>query len=50
MTEKQWIALACTVIALQVFLAVWWLPQKWQACQKLYNSTPAQIICLSSNG
>jgi hypothetical protein len=24
----------------------WWLPQKWHACQKLYDNKPAQVMCL----
>jgi hypothetical protein len=39
------------VVLFLIFIAVancWWLPQKWQACQKLYDNQIAQIICLSS--
>ena len=39
--------IACVFIA--VATAIWWLPQKWQACQKLYDNRPAQIICVMSN-
>jgi hypothetical protein len=28
--------------------SAWWLPQKWQACQKLYDNRPAQIFCFGS--
>jgi len=24
----------------------WWLPQKWHACQRLYDNKPAQVMCL----
>ena len=35
------------VLVLIAFVAygAWWLPQKWQGCQKLYDKTPAQIVC-----
>jgi hypothetical protein len=39
------------VVLFLIFIAVancWWLPQKWQACQKLYDNQIAQVICLSS--
>jgi hypothetical protein len=39
------------VILFLVFVMIancWWLPQKWQACQKLYSNSLAQAICLSS--
>lgn len=29
--------------------AIWWIPQKWQACGKLYDNLPAKIICLNSD-
>jgi uncharacterized membrane protein YcaP (DUF421 family) len=29
-------------------VAWWWLPQKWQACQKLYDNRPAQILCFGT--
>jgi len=41
--------------AIAVFLvliiagAAWWYPQKWQACQKLYDNFPAQMICFSKD-
>ena len=25
--------------------AVWWLPQKWEGCTKLYDNRPAQVFC-----
>ena len=39
------------VITLLIMLAVawWWLPQKWQACQRLYDNRPAQVFCLGAN-
>jgi len=27
----------------------WWLPQKWQACGKIYDNLPAKIICFNSS-
>ena len=45
MTPRLAIALAL-ILALQITAAAWWLPQKWQACQRLYNSMPAQTFCL----
>jgi uncharacterized membrane protein YhfC len=26
----------------------WWLPQKWQGCQSIYENRPAQIVCFLS--
>lgn len=37
------------VLALQLAVAVWWIPQKWTACQSLYTSRPAQLFCLISS-
>jgi uncharacterized membrane protein YhfC len=36
------------VLLIMIAGAWWWLPQKWQACQKLYDNRPAQIICMGS--
>jgi len=33
------------VWVLIIGVSVWWLPQKWQGCTKLYDSRPAQIFC-----
>ena len=46
--ERITVAAAVLVLVLMTASAWWWLPQKWQACQKLYDNRPAQIICLSS--
>jgi hypothetical protein len=48
MTPRIAAALAL-VLALQITAAAWWLPQKWQACQKLYDNHPAQVFCLLSS-
>lgn len=38
------------VLLLMTATALWWLPQKWQACERLYDNKPAQIYCfLTSN-
>ena len=34
------------LIAVAVCYA-WWLPQKWQACGKLYDNTFAQMMCFT---
>ena len=34
---------------IQVVLGAWWLPQKGQACTKLYDNVPAQIICFAND-
>ena len=34
------------VLLLMVATAWWWFPQKWQACERLYDNKPAQIFCL----
>ena len=42
-------AIAAVAILLIMFVgAWWWLPQKWQACQKLYDNRPAQVFCLGA--
>jgi hypothetical protein len=42
-------AIAAVAILLIMFaFACWWLPQKWQACQRLYDNRPAQIFCLGA--
>jgi hypothetical protein len=45
--------LQLAAILLVIFFAIggyiWWIPQKWEACGKLYNNLPAKIICLDSN-
>jgi hypothetical protein len=38
-------AIALTLV-LMIAAGWWWLPQKWHACQKLYDNKPAQILCL----
>jgi len=47
--DDKFVAAFMAAILLIVFaVAWWWLPQKWQACQKLYDNRPAQIFCLGA--
>jgi hypothetical protein len=47
--EDRFYAAFMAATLLIVFAAAWWwLPQKWQACQKLYDNRPAQIFCLGA--
>lgn len=39
---------AFVILALVIIQAWWWLPQKWQGCQKIYDNRPAQIMCFLS--
>jgi hypothetical protein len=39
----------CIALAGQIMFAAYFLPQKWKACQKLYDSRLAQIMCFTSN-
>jgi hypothetical protein len=42
-------AIAAVATLLIMFaVAWWWLPQKWQACQKLYDNRPAQVFCFGA--
>jgi hypothetical protein len=34
------------VLLLMTTTAWWWFPQKWQACERLYDKKPAQVFCL----
>ena len=49
MTDRHRLAAIVIVLILQISIAIWWIPQKWNACQKLYDNLPAQIVCLSSH-
>jgi hypothetical protein len=47
--EDRFYAAFMAATLLIVFAAAWWwLPQKWQACQKLYDNRPAQILCFGT--
>ena len=48
MTDKYEFVAVIVVLVLVALLNAWWLPQKWQACQKLYDNQIAQVICLLS--
>jgi succinate dehydrogenase hydrophobic anchor subunit len=48
MTDKTTALVVVLVLIFIVALSFWWLPQKWQACQKLYSNSFAQAICFSS--
>jgi hypothetical protein len=50
MTKDDRLTVLAAVTVLLLFLAVawWWLPQKWQACQKLYDNLPAQLFCFGA--
>jgi len=38
--------IALTLLALiMVAFSVWWIPQQWQACGRLYDNNLAQVIC-----
>jgi hypothetical protein len=36
-------------LLLAIAYTAWWLSQEWQACTKLYDNTPAQIICFTND-
>jgi hypothetical protein len=46
--DKLYAAFVITTLLITLAVAWWWLPQKWQACQKLYDNRPAQIFCLGA--
>ena len=48
MPDRHWYTIVALVLAIQIIALAWWLPQKWQACQRLYDNRPAQLVCLSS--
>jgi hypothetical protein len=48
-SQRAVLATILFVPVLFVALAIWWIPQKWQACGKLYDNLPAKIICLNSS-
>ena len=47
----DYIAIGAISLGLLLIVGVnsWWLPQKWQACQKLYDNKPAQVLCLMAS-
>jgi len=48
--HHDWFPIVPIAVLLVAAFAIsyWWFPQKWQACQKLYDNRPAQIFCLLS--
>jgi hypothetical protein len=46
--DRFYAAFMAATLLIVFAVAWWWLPQKWQACQKLYDNRPAQIFCLLS--
>ena len=47
--DRTTLASIILVLVILTLVAVWWLPQKWQACQKLYDNKPAQVFCFMAN-
>jgi hypothetical protein len=39
---------ALMVIAIVIAVNIWWLPQKWQMCQRLFDDRFAQVTCFMS--
>lgn len=46
--ETILILLVLIIVVGNIMFLTWWLPQKWQACTKLYDNVPAQIICVNT--
>jgi hypothetical protein len=40
-------AIVALIFLVPVLIAIWWIPQKWQVCGKLYDNLPAQIACMN---
>jgi hypothetical protein len=36
------------VLIISLLLAQWWLPQKWEACKKLYDNQSARVYCMAA--
>jgi hypothetical protein len=49
MNKRPELLIALIFLVLMLFVGVWWLPQKWATCKKLYDNTLAQIICFSES-
>jgi hypothetical protein len=47
-SDKKILLAAILWAVILSLILVWWLPQKWAICGKLYNNLPAKIICFSS--
>jgi hypothetical protein len=46
--ERLLLIASVLVLVLGLLVSPWWLLQKWQGCQKIYDNRPAQIMCLLS--
>jgi hypothetical protein len=40
---------AVLVIVVVIGATIWWLPQKWTACGKLYDNKAAQVFTTREN-
>jgi hypothetical protein len=47
--EKAYTIVLILFALFGIISAVWFLPQKWEACGKLYSNGLAQWMCFSSN-
>jgi len=47
--EKLSLSAIVVTLIVMISLLIWWMPQKWQGCQKIYDNRPAQIFCLLFN-
>lgn len=43
-SSSSFISFLVLILAI-VLLQLWWLPQKWNACAKLYDNIPARVMC-----
>jgi hypothetical protein len=41
------VVLMVSLILVSLGVSLWWLPQKWDACGKLYDNLPAQLYCFN---
>lgn len=46
--ERIYLAAMTAVLVLILAGAIWFIPQKWHACQKLYDNLLAQVLCVTS--
>lgn len=43
--DRTTLASIILVLVILTLIGVSRLPQKWKACQKLYDNKPAQVLC-----
>lgn len=48
MSDKTIVTMILVWSAIIVLTIVWWVPQKWAACGKLYDNRVAQVICVGN--